>query len=150
MKAGKGLWPTRSTAGNFFKRRVGKHTFFGRQEGGGSKGINEKNRPQVVFKFLGPPCTRRPVWQAHGTWYNQECGDDEGNSSDDDDGIEDCKAIIMVSMKICMYNSEYCTISVNSAGHVMCYMPAKILTPAYGGNDHYMDFFSADNDTVKS
>jgi len=32
----------------------------------------------------------------------------------------------------------------------MCYMPAKILTPAYGGNDHYMDFFSADNDTVKS
>ena len=32
-----------------------KHTLFGRQEGGGSKGLNEKNRPQVVCKFLGPP-----------------------------------------------------------------------------------------------
>jgi len=34
-----------------------------------------------------------------------------------------------------------CTISVNSAGHVMHYMPAEILISAYGGNDYYIDFF---------
>jgi len=30
------------------------------------------------------------------------------------------------------------------AGHVTCYMPAEILILAHGGNDHYIDFFSAD------
>jgi hypothetical protein len=29
----------------------------------------------------------------HDTWYNQECGEDEENSSDDDDGVEDCRDI---------------------------------------------------------
>ena len=31
------------------------------RRGGGSKGLNEKNRPQVIFKFLGPPCPQRPT-----------------------------------------------------------------------------------------
>jgi len=31
----------------------------------------------------------------------------------------------------------YCTISINSAGHVMCHMPAEILILAHGGNDCY-------------
>ena len=38
----------------------------------------------------------------------------------------------------------YCTISINSAGHDTRYMPAKILHSAHGGNDRYIDFFSAD------
>jgi len=39
--------------------------------------------------------------------------------------------------------NEYCTISINLAGHVTCYMPAEILNSAHEGNDCYMNFFSA-------
>ena len=35
----------------------------------------------------------------------------------------------------------YCAISINSAGHVTCYMPAEILNSAHGGNDRYIPFF---------
>ena len=40
--------------------------------------------------------------------------------------------------------NEYYPILVNSAGHVMCYIPAEILILKHGGNDCYVDFFSAD------
>ena len=35
---------------------------------------------------------------------------------------------------------RYCTISINLAGHVMCFMPAEILNLAHEGNDCYMVF----------
>ena len=38
----------------------------------------------------------------------------------------------------------YCAISLNSAGHVTHYMPAKILNLAHGGNDCYIHIFLAD------
>ena len=38
----------------------------------------------------------------------------------------------------------YFTISINSAGHVTCYMSAEILKSAHGGNHRYIHFFSAD------
>ena len=49
--------------GNFFKRRVEKTYLFWKKTypiwkavgGGGTKSLNQKNRPWVVFKFLGPP-----------------------------------------------------------------------------------------------
>ena len=46
----------------------------------------------------------------------------------------------------CVYffANSYCTISINSAGHVVHYMPAEILILAHGRNDHYTDFFLAD------
>jgi hypothetical protein len=43
-----------------------------------------------------------------------------------------------------MHETSYCTISINSAGHVTHYMPAEILNSAHGGNDRYIEFFSAD------
>ena len=39
---------------------------------------------------------------------------------------------------------SYCTILINSAGHVTRYMPAKNLDSAHGGNDCYIHIFSAD------
>ena len=53
---GPGLRPTRSAARNFFER-VGKTYLVWKAGGGGgsSKGLNQKNRPRVVFNFLGPP-----------------------------------------------------------------------------------------------
>ena len=36
---------------------------------------------------------------------------------------------------------QYCIISVNSAGHVICYMPAKILNSAHERNVCYIVFF---------
>jgi len=44
----------------------------------------------------------------------------------------------------CCSCTMYCAISINSAGHVMHYMPAEILISADGGNDRYIAFFSAD------
>ena len=38
---------------------------------------------------------------------------------------------------------RYCTISINLAGHVTRYMPAKILNSAHRGNDRYIHFFLA-------
>ena len=38
----------------------------------------------------------------------------------------------------------YCTIPINLAGHITCYMPAEILNSAHERNVCYIDFFSAD------
>ena len=64
FKAGKGSQPTRSTARNFFKRSMEKAYFFWTKTyliwkavgGGGTKSLNQKNLPCVVFKIPGPPC----------------------------------------------------------------------------------------------
>ena len=48
--------------------------------------------------------------------------------------VGECVAPLLATLK-------YCTILVNLAGHVMCYMPAEILISAHGGNDCYIDFF---------
>jgi hypothetical protein len=40
-------------------------------------------------------------------------------------------------------SSYYCTISINSVGHVTCYIAAKILISAPHGNDCYIQFFSS-------
>ena len=67
-KAGKGSWPT---SGKFLQKKGGKNIPFldenipyleGSRGGGGTKSLNQKNRPQVVFKFLGPPCLQRSLY----------------------------------------------------------------------------------------
>jgi len=45
LKAGKGLWPTRSIARNFFKRRVGK-TYLVWKAGGGGRALTKKIDPR--------------------------------------------------------------------------------------------------------
>ena len=53
-------------------------------------------------------------------------------------GLRVCRMMVRIARR------GYCTISINSAGHVTRYMPAEILNSAHGGNDRYIQFFSAD------